>query len=232
MPQQSLVPLEFRCSDEVNRVYERVRPEIIPVLRAKARVTSLAGYIDADDLLQEMEVASLYGVSTYNPEMGSLLHWVGVLASRTVSLFLRYSSAASRVGTLHFEECIFQYNNGSMDVVCDALIEASAEDYWMQREADLEAQSRRARFRAAVDWQLDGFARDLFWARINPSVELLIYSRNQSGFLPESPSQLSLKVVADFFGVDRARALAARSEVDSAVARAAGALEPLCGEAA
>jgi len=221
------IPETFRSSPKNNAEYLRLRPQLIPILRSKAQLASIAGFIDRVDLLQEMEIVALYGVSVYRDGRQSLLTWIGTMVQHTVADFLRYGSSKTRsCGVWEFEDGEWRGRRvpaASFDVqheedYPEALISRSAEDYWMSREADLEAQAARASFRDRADAALSGFARDLFWARINAPIELLIFSRNRTGVLPERPEQLSLYTIAKFYGVGRIRAKKAWAEVRRVVA--------------
>ena len=203
------VPQDFRSTPELNKQYAAIRNQIYPLLRSKANISGLAGFIDSDDLLQELEVKALYGLSTYNPEKGSLHSLIWKLAANTVANFLDYAATQARSPRVAVE-----WQGGwvevpghalSLDSISDANLAeyftASAEDYYLNRQEGLQAGMVRARFRALVDRRVDGFTRDLFWARINPPIELLIFARNRTGKLPESPDQLHLATVAAFYEI-------------------------------
>jgi DNA-directed RNA polymerase specialized sigma24 family protein len=238
----SSIPQSFVSSSALNARYSAIRGTFMPLLRSKAKFASLAGFIDQDDLLQEMEMRALYRLPMFDQERSSLTTWIGLIATRTVADFLNYAGRQSRAPrhamewdggwvevqghAASLDEMLEEHREGGGSgdgkLFIAGMFEESAEDYSVSREYDVRAQGVRATFRARVNRLVGGFTRDLFWARINPPVELLIFARNKTGRLPEAPDQLRLETISAYYEVAPPAARAAWADLCSAVRRVTG----------
>ena len=219
-------PSDFKSTPEINRKYMAVRSKYIKLLKAKARIASAGGLLDYEDILQEQEIAMLYAVATFDPTKAkksnpdkALMSWIGWIADNVVKAHFTHVMTQSRMprvwerdGDGWSERMVsptsMYQSLGDDGEAIQPLINAAIFDYGdpevVLMEAGGQEKSRQVRikFRRMVDSRVDGLASELFWAKLDPPMDLLVFIRNRTGRSPQSPSDIKLTHFSSFHGHD------------------------------